>query len=68
MNIEAAWGMLRVNRADVEHTETHEGAPGEGWVTEKHPGYVVRPCHCGSYFIVSPQSNAVDCGSAHKRA
>ena len=64
MNLEAAWGLLRTHKLDSEHLETHEG-PAWLWVTEKHRGYVCRPCHCGEIFICDPSSDATDCGSAH---
>lgn len=66
MNLEAAWGLLRTNRLDVEHVETHEripeSPPGELWVSVKHRGYVARVCRCGEVFICDPQSDAVTCG------
>ena len=65
MNLEAAWGLLRTHKLDSEHLETHEGPAGL-WVTEKHRGYVARPCRvCREIFICDAGSDATDCGSAH---
>ena len=66
MNLEAAWGLLRTHRLDAEHMEAHESGHGMRWEEERHTGYVIRPCSvCGDPFIVSPGSDATDCGGAH---